>query len=354
MPCVQQQQQKQKHQVKNKIKGYFQNNVCIFAALVTLTKTERCYELIGVPLLFFRRYDIRDYDIGDCLQKNVNLIICNHIIPSTMKNNLHVTAIQANLVWENKAANFKKFDEVLRGISSTDIIVLPEMFTTGFSMTPARFAESLFGETYQWLLEKSKNHDAAITGSFMCAENGHYYNRLLWVQPDGTHYIYDKRHLFSLAGEQNHYQAGVSRTTIQWRGWSICPLICYDLRFPVWSRNWQTSPFQADNEAIQDNYDLLIYVANWPQRRNHAWKTLLTARAIENQAFVVGVNRVGDDGNGIYHSGDTSIIDYAGEILQTRANTEGVDVAIFNREKLYEYRNKFGFLTDIDLFKFYM
>jgi omega-amidase len=271
-----------------------------------------------------------------------------------MKDSLHVTTIQANLIWENKVANLKKFDEILRGISPTDIIVLPEMFTTGFSMTPALFVEPLFGDTYHWLLEKSKQHNAAITGSFICAENGQYYNRLLWIQPDGRHYIYDKRHLFSLAGENHHYKEGISRITINWQGWSICPLICYDLRFPVWSRNWQSSPFEYNDDIPQDYYDLLIYVANWPERRNHAWKTLLLARAIENQTFVVGVNRVGNDGNGIYHSGDTSIIDYSGELIQTRADTEGVNVAIFNKVKLSEYRNKFGFLTDKDLFKFNM
>lgn len=266
---------------------------------------------------------------------------------------MKITTIQANLIWENKAANFQKFDDLLREVTETDIVVLPEMFTTGFSMTPALLAETLFGETFTWMLQKAKELNAAIMGSFICIENGHYYNRLLWAQPDGNYFKYDKRHLFTLARENYHYTEGVERITIPWREWQVCPLICYDLRFPVWSRNTQYSPFEKD-KIETGYYDLLIYVANWPQRRSHAWKSLLIARAIENQAYVVGVNRVGEDGNGVVHSGDTSVIDYAGEILLSQANTEGINTTILSKSKMTEFRHKFGFLNDADNFEINM
>jgi omega-amidase len=263
---------------------------------------------------------------------------------------MNITTIQADLIWENKAANLQKFDNLLRGVTETDIIVLPEMFTTGFSMNPAAFAEPLMSETFEWMRQKALDFDAAITGSFICVENGKYYNRLLWIQPDGTYFTYDKRHLFTLVRENDHYTEGGSRIIIPWRGWQVCPLICYDLRFPVWSRNVSQSFF--DEKIVKtDYYDLLIYVANWPQRRNHAWKSLLMARAIENQAYVVGVNRVGEDGNGVTHSGDTSVIDYAGEILLSQPHNEGIHTAILSKSKMTEFRHKFGFLNDGDNFK---
>ena len=263
---------------------------------------------------------------------------------------MKITTVQANLVWENKAANFKKFDDLLRGCHETDIVVLPEMFTTGFSMNPKPFAEPLFGETFEWMTQKAADFNAAITGSFICLDNGKYYNRLLWVQPDGNYVKYDKRHLFSLAHENAHYTEGGTRITIPWRDWQVCPLICYDLRFPVWSRNVSQSPFEKKETDI-NYYDLLLYVANWPQRRSHAWKSLLMARAIENQAYVIGVNRVGEDGNGVTHSGDTSVIDYAGEMLLQQSHTEGVQTTILSHSKLIEFRHKFGFLKDGDNFK---
>ena len=263
---------------------------------------------------------------------------------------MKITTVQANLVWENKKANFQKFDDLLRGVTETDIVVLPEMFTTGFSMNPAPFAETLFGDTFAWMTQKAADLNAAITGSFICVENGKYFNRLLWVQPDGNYFKYDKRHLFTLARENAHYTEGVSRITIPWRGWLVCPLICYDLRFPVWSRNVSQSPFE-NNDTQVDYYDLLLYVANWPQRRSHAWKSLLMARAIENQTYVVGVNRVGEDGNGVTHSGDTSIIDYTGEILLSQSHTEAAYTTILSQSKMTEFRHKFGFLSDGDNFK---
>ena len=254
---------------------------------------------------------------------------------------LRVTTIQANLIWQNKAANLAKFDKILRGLSrdETDVVVLPEMFTTGFSMSPKTLAEPMSGETVAFLTEKSKALNAAITGSFICKEEEKYYNRLIWMQPDGQFQTYDKRHLFTLVREQDYYAAGQKILQIEWRGWTIRPLICYDLRFPVWSRN------------VEPNfYDVLLYVANWPERRRLPWQSLLVARAIENQAFVVGVNRVGADGHGVLHSGDTTIVDFSGERLFQRSHTEGVETTTLFKNDLLDFRQKFTFLADQDPF----
>jgi omega-amidase len=278
---------------------------------------------------------------------------------------LKITTLQLDLVWENKAQNIENIQKILRGLPQTDVIVLPEMFTTGFSMTPEKWAEPMFGDTFDWLKTKALQCNAAITGSFICEEEGQYYNRLIWMQPDGNFFKYDKRHLFSLAGEQHHYKAGTERITIEWRGWRICPLICYDLRFPVWSRNApnvETDPFLSPNtpffsqntEGVQNTpsyYDVLIYVANWPAIRANAWKSLLVARAIENQAYVVGVNRVGFDGNNKAHSGDSAVIDYQGGIVFETSEIENISTTILNRGDLLKFRNKFGFLNDQDSFK---
>ena len=263
-------------------------------------------------------------------------------------NELRVTTVQADLIWENRLDNLQKFDTLLQGIerSATDIIVLPEMFTTGFSMRPADLAEPMNDATLFWLKKKAWELDAAIVGSFICSENAHFYNRLVWMQPDGHFETYDKRHRFSFANEHAFYTEGARRLMVEWRGWRICPLICYDLRFPAWSRNAPATFGEAEY------YDVLIYVANWARARRVAWQSLLTARAIENQAYVVGVNRVGTDGNGIEHTGDTTVVDFAGETLFRRTNTEGVDTTIFIRQKLYDFRKKFGFLEDQDAFEF--
>jgi omega-amidase len=271
---------------------------------------------------------------------------------------LKITTLQLDLVWENKTQNLQKIDEILRGVGKTDVIVLPEMFTTGFSMTPEKWAEPMFGETFNWMKTKALEYDAAITGSFICEEEGHYFNRLIWMQPDGMFYKYDKRHLFSLAGEQHHYKEGIERITIEWRGWYVCPLVCYDLRFPVWSRNTpqsQNNDFLNQNtEGVQNTpsyYDVLIYVANWPSIRANAWKSLLVARAIENQSYVTGVNRVGYDGNQIWHSGDSAVIDFKGGIIFETSEKENISTTILNRGDLLKFRNKFGFLNDQDSFK---
>ena len=269
-------------------------------------------------------------------------------------NDLRITTVQADLVWENKIENLVHFDDLLRGLKrgETDVIVLPEMFTTGFSMNPSAFAETMKEATIFWLKKKAWELDTAITGSFICSENGHYYNRLVWMQSDGTYSVYDKRHRFTLAGENAYYTEGVERLVVEWRGWRICPLICYDLRFPVWARNKKQGATGNEQKGTgQVDYDVLIYVANWPVARSHHWRILSEARAIENQAIVVAVNRVGTDANGYEYRGDTSVIDHAGDILLRRAFTEGVDTTILSKDKLNKYRNKFGFLSDQDAFE---
>lgn len=257
-------------------------------------------------------------------------------------NDLKITIIQSDLHWENKEENLGMFSQKIASISgSTDLIVLPEMFTTGFSMLPEKFAETMDGETLSWLREKARKKNCVITGSFICEENGNYYNRLVWMRPDGTYSTYDKRHLFSMGDENNHYAAGKTRISETLKGWKICPLICYDLRFPVWSRITKANP-----------YDVLIYVANWPERRNHPWKTLLLARAIENQSYVAGVNRVGDDGNQIYHSGDSVVINAKGEIISKIApHEEATETITLSASELQEFREQFPVLNDADAFR---
>ena len=257
-------------------------------------------------------------------------------------NDLKMTIIQSNLHWENKEENLAMFSQKIAAVAeSTDLIVLPEMFTTGFSMQPEKFAETMEDETVNWLKEKARKKNCVITGSFICEEKGKYYNRLVWMRPDGRYSTYDKRHLFSMGDENNHYTAGKNKIIETIKGWKICPLICYDLRFPVWSRTAKTNP-----------YDVLIYVANWPERRNHPWKTLLLARAIENQSYVIGVNRVGDDGNQIYHSGDSAVINAKGEIIsKTAAHVEATETVTLSASELQEFRKQFPVLNDADDFK---
>ncbi len=253
---------------------------------------------------------------------------------------LRVTMVQAPLDWEDREANLERFSALLKGLEGqTDLVVLPEMFTTGFSMAPEKVAERMDGPAMEWLYGQASRLGAAVTGSVAIEENGAYYNRLIWMQPDGVFDTYDKRHLFGLAGEPLHYRGGTRRLVAEWKGWRICPLICYDLRFPVWSRNDAVAP-----------YDLLVYVANFPARRSIAWKNLLVARAIENQAYVAGVNRIGADGNGHDHSGDSSLIDYEGNILFQLTNQPGVFTASLDPVGLQGFRKKFPFLADQDKF----
>lgn len=260
--------------------------------------------------------------------------------------NLHITTLQADLVWENKEANLRYFeDRIINHVGPTELIVLPEMFTTGFTMRPAAFAESMEGETIAWMRETARRKRAIVTGSFIASEGGRHYNRLVWMQPDGQVGHYDKRHLFTLAGEEKHYTAGNKKLIASVKGWKINLQICYDLRFPVWARQ---SP--ASDASGIPRYDILLYVANWPERRSHAWKTLLTARAIENQCFVVGVNRVGNDGNGIYHSGDSMVVDPLGQVLYHASGTSEQHGILLEKKMLEETRSLFSFLDDADSF----
>jgi len=229
----------------------------------------------------------------------------------------------------------------------TEIVVLPEMFSTGFSMKPELLAETMEGETVQWMRRVSAQKKIILTGSVIIKEGEHYFNRLIWMLPNGQYGVYDKRHRFAFAGEDKHYTAGSKRLIASVKGWKINLLVCYDLRFPVWAR--QTPAAQEDVQG-QVEYDVLIYVANWPERRSHAWKTLLQARAIENQCYVVGVNRVGNDGNGIYHSGDSMIIDPMGEVLYTKKDEEDIFTTVLDKEHLQTIREKLPFLKDADDF----
>ncbi len=251
---------------------------------------------------------------------------------------LRVTLVQSFLYWEDKTANFRQFEQKLAPmVGQTDLVVLPEMFTTGFSMNAAALAENMQGSTMQWLRTQAAQLNAVVTGSFIAEDNGRYYNRLVWMLPDGEYAVYDKRHLFTYAQEHQHYAAGQQRLLVQWRGWKILPLICYDLRFPVWSRN-------------TEDYDLLLYVANFPERRSYAWKSLLIARAIENQAYTIGVNRVGKDGNDIYYAGDSMILDYAGQPLYQLSHLEGVFTTSLSYTAQQKFRQRFAFLQDRDTF----
>ena len=252
---------------------------------------------------------------------------------------LTVALIQANLDWENPVQNRTNFTDKIHAISEpVDLIVLPEMFTTGFTMNPYNVAETMNGETVLWLKELAKKKDCAITGSLIIKEAAKYYNRLVFVFPTGEIKIYDKRHTFTLAGEDKVYTAGKEKLLVDYKGWKICPLVCYDLRFPVWSRN-------------VENYDLLLYVANWPKPRIEAWDALLKARAIENMTYCIGVNRVGLDVNNYEYVGHSAVYDSLGNsIASIPASIEYVGIITLNAEHLKLTREKLQFLNDRDDF----
>ena len=227
----------------------------------------------------------------------------------------------------------------------TEIIVLPEMFSTGFTMKAELFAETMDGLTVQWMKKLSAENRVILTGSLIIEENKKYFNRLIWMMPNGEYGYYDKRHLFAYGEEDKYYTAGNKRLIASVKGWKLNMQVCYDLRFPVWARQ---SPSKEEGSIYE--YDVLVYVANWPERRSHAWKTLLCARAIENQCYVVGVNRVGTDGNDIYHSGNSLVIDPLGEVLYHMADDEDIFTITLEKERLDEVRTKFPFLKDADRF----
>ncbi len=263
------------------------------------------------------------------------------------KENLKFAVIQTDLTWENPIANRKILEKKIRACDrSTDVIVLPEMFTTGFTMNAKPFAETLSGDTAKWMKFLSVQMNYVICGSIIIEDNHEYYNTFLWVQPDGTVHTYSKKHLFRLSDEHLTYAAGDEKLIIHYKGWNIRPIICYDLRFPVWCRNKIHT-----SEAYRGEYDVLLIVANWPERRALPWKTLLQARAIENLAYVAACNRVGEDANAIYHSGDSAIITPLGEKLAENSKEETVLHAELSMEKLIHIRRTYQFWKDADNFE---
>lgn len=253
---------------------------------------------------------------------------------------LKIALIQADLIWQNAEQNRINFSKKINAISEpVDLIVLPEMFTTGFSMQPQKIAEYMIGDTVEWMQKIASKKNTAIAGSVIISENNKYYNRFLFIHPCGKIEYYNKRHLFTLAGEHTVYTQGEEKMIIEYKGWKICPLVCYDLRFPVWARN-------------VEEYDLLMYVANWPKPRISAWDTLLKARSIENMCYTIGVNRVGKDENNLEYPGHCAIYNCLGEeVVKAIPNKEETIIAILEKNHISETRNKLNFLSDKDTFK---
>jgi omega-amidase len=269
--------------------------------------------------------------------------------------NLPITLVQTDIAWEDKQANFSTLERKILSIAEkTTIVILPEMFSTGFSMRPEALAETMDGETVRWMKRIAAEKKIILTGSIIVEDHESekekgdgdgsgkpgYFNRLIWMLPNGNYGYYDKRHRFAYAGEDEHYSAGDKRLVASVSGWKFNLLICYDLRFPVWARQSQPS-----------EYDVLVYVANWPEKRIQAWKTLLQARAIENQCYVIGVNRVGNDGNDIHYSGDSMVVDPLGEVLYTRNEMEDIATVTLSRSHLQNVRERFPFWKDADGFR---
>lgn len=263
--------------------------------------------------------------------------LAKDVIYQYTMNNLQISIIQPDLVWESRNANLDHIAYLISEIEETGLIILPEMFATGFTMNAERFAEAMDGPTLSWMKEKAVEKGAAITGSIIAKEGAGFFNRLLWVTPGGEVKWYDKRHLFTMGEENLHYSPGNKRLIVDYKGWRICPLICYDLRFPAWSRN-------------RGDYDLLIYVANWPSVRQHVWKTLLVARAIENQAYVAGVNRVGSDPTGVGYEGGSAVVDAKGGCTFLDGS-EQVKTFTISLSELQSFREKFPVLNDRDDFE---
>lgn len=256
-----------------------------------------------------------------------------------MQNQLKVALVQSDLVWENPEQNRLNFKEKIKQLNKpVDIIILPEMFTSGFTMNPNHVFETMKGKTISWMKEIASNINTAICGSLVIFENENFYNRFVFVTPKGDLYKYDKRHTFTLAGESEVYDAGNVKLIINYKGWNICPLVCYDLRFPVWARNIE-------------NYDILFYVANWPKARINAWDTLLKARAIENMSYCVGVNRIGSDNNNLEYPGHSMVYDSLGESITDKSpNTELTKIVTLEKKHLETVRQKLKFLDDKDDF----
>ncbi len=269
---------------------------------------------------------------------------------------LTLSLIQTATRWHDAAANRLLFEDRLNQVpADADVVVLPEMFSTGFTMASAEVAESMQGPTLGWLDEQARLHDKILCGSLVVAEQGRYFNRFVWMPPGGSPVFYDKRHRFRMAGEHLHYAAGSRRVILECNGWRILPVVCYDLRFPVWLRNARLNAAQGDAQNDDQNheldYDLLLCVANWPAARRAAWQTLLRARAIENLCYVAGVNIVGADGNGVAYSGDSGIYGAEGQQLLDAASSAGVFTATLDGEALNAYRDAFPAWQDADEFE---
>jgi omega-amidase len=262
-------------------------------------------------------------------------------------NDLRVTLVQGDTRWHDPAGNRDYYGGLIAPLhGATDLVILPETFTSGFSNEAIGSAETMAGATVEWIREQAVRLDAAVTGSVQLRDGDGVYNRLLFATPDGALSTYDKRHLFRYAREHERYAAGRDRLTLEWRGWRICPLVCYDLRFPVFSRN----RFDVERPGQLD-FDLMIFVANWPSARSHPWKTLLRARAIENLCYVAAVNRVGTDGNGLAYAGDSAVIDYVGQPVTECADVETVVTATLSAEGLAAHRERFPAMLDADAFE---
>ena len=256
-----------------------------------------------------------------------------------MKNQLKVVGVQANLVWEHPKENISFFETQINNLEDDiDLIILPEMFTTGFTMKPSKNAEKIDGKTVSWMQQIANKKQLAICGSLIIEENNEYFNQFIFVKPDKNIITYTKRHSFTLAGEDKVYTSGNKKIIIDYLGWKICPLICYDLRFPVWIRN-------------TENYDLLLFVANWPVTRIKAWDILLKARAIENMSYTIGINRIGKDANNYEYSGNSLVVDFLGEELSSLPKNEnGIVKAVLDKKKQTKIREKLDFLSDKDCF----
>ena len=261
-----------------------------------------------------------------------------------MMNDLTISLIQSDLYWEQIEANLAMFEEKIWEMKTpTDLIILPEMFTTGFSMNAAKMAESTGGKTFKWMRQMAEQQRAAITGSFIVKEDGFFFNRLYFVYPDGSSRQYDKKHLFLLAGEHQSYKAGNDRTILAYKGWKIHPMICYDLRFPVWARS------QKNQQQLYE-YDLLLYIASWPEARINAWDALLKARAIENLSYCAGVNRIGTDAFLKEYPGHSAIYAFDGEVLAFSDRKPEVLTASLSANNLQKFRNRFPFQENADAF----
>ena len=257
---------------------------------------------------------------------------------------LNIALIQSDLFWKDKSANLSMFEEKIWSINEkVDLIVLPEMFNTGFSMDAHELGEHMNANTGKWMKQMALQTGAVITGSFIVKDNGRFFNRLLWVTPEGDVQIYDKRHLFGMAKEDEHFSPGTENIIFSLKGWKVMPQICYDLRFPVWSRN-------KEHEG-SPSYDIIFFIASWPSPRINAWDTLLKARGIENQSYAIGVNRIGVDGNDIPYVGHTSAYDFKGETICYLDDREEIGIIRLDKAALEDSRKKFPFLKDGDMFK---